>query len=107
MSEKAPNPLKVKYFERQIIDSLTGKSPELTNNPSERLDFTGISLTIVIFDNTTGEDREHFINAMGGILDKANQPIDILAQIVDLAGPLNVTQISPQIEKLAQNPIAQ
>lgn len=94
------------HFYQLIVDALAGSAHELGNVPLDRLDWEGVSVLLSIYDATSGEEREQIIRAFGQILEEGEQSPEILAQVVQVASNLNVSQVTPSVERLQQKSIA-
>lgn len=89
-----------------ILDTLQGRTPELREIPSARLDWEGVGALILLYRQTSGSDREALIRAMGKVIEDGRAPPAILAQLVQIASGLDLAQVEPQVRQLQTRPIA-
>lgn len=94
-----------KYYQK-ILDTLQGHTAELRDIPSARLDWAGVGALILLYRQTSGGDREALIRAMGKVIEDGTAPPAILAQLVQLASGLDLSQVEPQVRHLQKKPIA-
>lgn len=96
----------IETYKRHIIDMLDGRIPELRGIPRERLGWSGISAFHVWYGGLSGKDRKAAIGAMRKIIENGTASTEVVAQVINLATSLGLTQLEPQVRKLKKNPIA-
>ncbi len=93
-------------YQKQIIQTLKGETPEFADTTYERLDWSGVEAVLNLYGRTSGPDRDAMIQAMGRIIEEAAQPPELLAQVLLIAASLDIAQIEPAVNKLAATALA-
>ena len=94
------------YYEK-ITDTLHGKTPELSEIPEERLDWSGLTALLKLFHKTSGQDRQEIIQAMGQIIEGGEEPPHIIAQLLQIVSSLDLAELEPSVERLEEKYVAQ
>lgn len=89
----------------QIVALLQGDTDELKPY-QDRLDWHGFGAVLALYEWTSGEEREAFIHAMSRIIEEGEQPPMVIAQVIQLASSLDVSQLEPSIHRLDDKPVA-
>lgn len=92
-------------YEKLILDTLQGRTEELQGIPPERLDWSGPGALLELYDRTSGKDRTEIIRAIGRLIQEHTAPVDVIAQLVDLASSLDLAEVEPNIEVLRTDPV--
>ncbi len=92
-------------YESLITDMLEGRTPALREF-REHLDGAGLSSVLALYQSTGGEDRAAIIHAMGNIIAHGDAAPGILAQVINLATNLDISQVEPSVEQLRAQKIA-
>lgn len=95
----------IEGYQQRIVDTLEGKIPELRNIPRERLDWNGTCVFFSWYGGLSGKDRDSAIKAIGRIIEDSREDPATIAEVVDLATSLDLTQLEPQVKKLQKSPI--
>ncbi len=85
----------------QIVHALTGAAPH------EAQEWDGPSKVLSLYDSAAGPDRDAVIRAIGKIIDDADQPAPVLAELVLIASSLDIAQVEPNVQKLAASPLGE
>lgn len=99
-------PMAAINYQKQIIQTLKGETPEFADTTYERLDWSGVEAVLNLYGRTSGPDRDAMIQAMGRIIEEAAQPPELLAQVLLIAASLDIAQIEPAVNKLAATALA-
>lgn len=94
------------YYEK-ITDTLHGRTPELSEIPEERLDWSGLAALLNLFHKTSGLDRQEIIRAMGEIIENGEEPPHIIAQLLQIVSSLDLAELEPSVERLEEKSVAQ
>lgn len=89
-----------------ILEMLEGTTPELQEIPSERLDWSGISAVLELYDSTAGEDRDAIIGAFGKVIEDASTSSRIRAQVLLIVTSLELTQLETSIHGIRDKDFA-
>jgi hypothetical protein len=87
-------------YAQLILDTLQGRTDELRDIPPEALDWSGVSAVLRLYRQTSGEERNALIRAIGEVIQKHPAPPAIIADLIHIASALDVSQVEPQIRKL-------
>lgn len=93
-------------FRELILKTLEGETPELSQIPPARRDWSGTAALYELFDRTAGEDREAMIRAMGQLIRQHPAPESVIAELVDIATSLDLAQVEPDVRALQENGVA-
>lgn len=96
-------------FYEKIANTLQGKTKEpydLSMIPTERLDWSGSSVVLDLYDRTRGQEREDFIRAIGRIIEEGKQPLFVIAQALHIAASLDFAQVDYCVERLSKRDVA-
>ena len=91
------------YYD-EIIDALTGETPQLRGIPKQRLDWSGCAAVLELYDKTwVRGDREDFIRDMGRVIEDTEDrlPPYVVAQVLHIATSLEIAQVAPNVQKLS------
>ncbi len=61
-------PMAAINYQKQIIQTLKGETPEFADTTYERLDWSGVEAVLNLYGRTSGPDRDEMIQAMGRII---------------------------------------
>lgn len=94
-------------YREKIIQMLQGKAPELNGGiPDDRLDWNGFGAVLSLYHQTSGQERNNIISAMEQIIEKAQEPPPVLAQVIHIASSLDLAQLDSSVQKLQSEQIA-
>ena len=98
---------RIRFYDQEITSMLQGQTLELQEH-ANRLDWQGVGAVLNLYDHAIGKNRDRFIMAMRRIVANAEaKPPLVVAQVIDLASSLEITQISPTVDRIAGLPVAQ
>lgn len=92
--------MKTNAYYDAIIESLEGKTHELQDIPSDRLDWAGPGAVLELYDKASKNDRGSIIDAIEQIVkDDKLSPV-LVAQTVYIAACLDIAQIEESVQCL-------
>lgn len=89
-------------YQELIVGLLEGTNPE----ERARRDWAGVSGVLALYQGTSGQGRDAIIRAMGQIIAEERGSPATIAQIIDLAAGLDVSQVEPSVRQLQGHPVA-
>jgi hypothetical protein len=93
-------------YQKLVLDTLQGKTPELREIPTERLDWSGPGALIRLFDRTSGAERSALVQAIGQIIRYRSSPLPVIAQLIDFASGFDLAEVEPEVRALQSEPVA-
>jgi hypothetical protein len=87
-------------FYQTILDTLEGRTDQLSKVPRERLDWSGPGALLELYRKTSGNDRTALIVAIGEIIYDHVAPAHVLAQLVHIASSLDLSELEEPIREL-------
>ena len=91
----------------KIVAALSGTPPDLPDTDRRWIDWEGIRVILEMYRKTTGTTRDEMIQALGDILDHAEQhPPEIAAQVLSIVTALQLTQLHTEVLRLKGKDIA-
>ncbi len=97
-------------YHSQIVQMLRGQmdgpsgEPVLDRGDPELLDWEGFNAVLMLYETSSGRQREHVIQAMGQILQEEDDPA-VLAQVLTIVDSLDLTQIEPRVIALRERDV--
>ena len=74
------------------------------NIPPERLDWAGSGALLALYRDTSGKAREDLIHAIGDVIETHDAAPATIAQLIQIASGLDISQVEPQIRNFQQDP---
>lgn len=93
-------------FYDAVVRLLVGEDPELGDPSLDRLDWAGVSAVLRLYEQTEGAEREAVIRALGRIIEDGRQEPFVVAQVLDLASSLDLSQVQPSVRRLGERALA-
>jgi len=92
--------MNVRSFHDAIIETLQGQTEALKAIPAGRLDWAGPGAFLELYRKTNGNERDSLIRAMGQVICEHEAPPALIAQLIQIASGLDISQVEPQVRKL-------
>jgi hypothetical protein len=96
----------VQKYRKLIVDTLQGRTAKLREIPPERLDWEGVGSLLALYRQTSGKNRSDLIQAIGAEIEDGSAPKPVLAQLIQIASSLDLSEVEPQIRELQSKPVA-
>src|SRR5687767_6798858 len=96
----------VRNFYQEILDTLQGQTPDLSAVASERLDWAGPGALLELYRTTTGTERDALINAVGRVIEEHTASTTVLAQLIQIASALDLSQVEAKVRALQTTSMA-